>query len=222
MKLHRDLEITQKSAWHLMHRLRAAFNAGEMAVFSGPVEADETYIGGLEKNKHADNKHADKKPNAGRGGVGKAIVEGLSFVVYRNGVADPANLVAQLPVIEPQREDVPVPKVPELESVRNAISVDRVPNPDEFDSDIGIDPGRVIPALRAAQAIPYPGKQRREPPLLVFLLSVDRMASVCEFMQIVFRFELGIQPARVGSARQYANREAPQLKPKWKILSLLT
>ena len=45
MKLHRDLEITQKSAWHLMHRLRKSFE-NNPEVFAGPVEADETYIGG--------------------------------------------------------------------------------------------------------------------------------------------------------------------------------
>ncbi|MCY4196871.1 MAG: IS1595 family transposase [Rhodobacteraceae bacterium] len=70
MKLHRDLDITQKSAWHLAHRLRKTYELG-LPLFSGPVEADETFVGGLEKNKHA-----DKKLNAGRGGVGKAIVAG--------------------------------------------------------------------------------------------------------------------------------------------------
>ena len=70
MKLHRDLKITQKSAWYLLHRLRAA--AGDNTdKFKGTVEVDETYVGGIEKNKHW-----DKKLNAGRGGVGKAIVAG--------------------------------------------------------------------------------------------------------------------------------------------------
>ena len=70
MKLHRDLGITQRSAWFLAHRLREAWK-DQGSQFVGPVEVDETYFGGREKNKHA-----NKKLRAGRGGVGKAIVVG--------------------------------------------------------------------------------------------------------------------------------------------------
>ncbi len=41
MKLHRDLSVTQKTAWHLAHRIRKAMDIPEES-FSGPVEVDET------------------------------------------------------------------------------------------------------------------------------------------------------------------------------------
>lgn len=73
MKLHRDLEITQKSAWHLAHRLRKAFEQGH-PLFGGPVESDATFIGG--KRKNMSNARRKELAGTGRGGVGKEAVVG--------------------------------------------------------------------------------------------------------------------------------------------------
>lgn len=68
MKLHRDLSITQKSAWHLAMRIRESWERRQPP-FGGEVEADESYFGGKERNKHWKNRQ-----HAGRGSVGKAGV----------------------------------------------------------------------------------------------------------------------------------------------------
>ena len=71
LRLHRDLKITQKSAYFMGQRLREAWT-GSGNAFAGPVEVDETYIGGRERNKHE-----RKKLKAGRGAVGKTAVVGI-------------------------------------------------------------------------------------------------------------------------------------------------
>ena len=72
MKLHRDLDITQKTAWHMQQRIREAFAHEGPSVFSGPVEVDEAYFGGVNANKHA-----SKKIPYANGTVGKTAVVGI-------------------------------------------------------------------------------------------------------------------------------------------------
>lgn len=81
MKLHRDLGITQQSAWFLAHRIRETWNDDferfewlpGFVEFLGPIEADETFIGGKRKNMS----HEKRKEQIGRGAVGKAVVAGI-------------------------------------------------------------------------------------------------------------------------------------------------
>ncbi len=74
-EIQRAIGVTQKSAWFMMHIIRLAMQTGSFEKkFSGTVEADETFVGGLAKNMHKDKREARIK---GRGAVGKAIVMGV-------------------------------------------------------------------------------------------------------------------------------------------------
>ncbi|HET8546425.1 MAG TPA: IS1595 family transposase, partial [Bryobacteraceae bacterium] len=70
----RDLGISQKSAWHLAHRIRYALHQGSFEKFSGEVEVDETFIGGKARNMHLAKR---RKKITGTGGKDKAVVMGM-------------------------------------------------------------------------------------------------------------------------------------------------
>ncbi len=72
MRLHRDLKVTQKTAWFMLMRIREAWTSEIDSAFSDPVEVDETYIGGRRKNMPK----AKREVLTGRGAVGKSIVAG--------------------------------------------------------------------------------------------------------------------------------------------------
>ena len=91
MKLHRDLGICQKSAWHLAHRIRETWKDNREKL-TGTVEVDETFIGGKEKNKHGDKRRHIRGPS------GKTVVVGMK--------AREANKIVAKPVSERTKEEM--------------------------------------------------------------------------------------------------------------------
>jgi transposase-like protein len=73
VQLAKHVGVTQKTGWFMDHRIRKAMKQNKGQLF-GTVEIDETYIGGLEKNKHAGNK---TKGTQGRGSKVKTPVFGI-------------------------------------------------------------------------------------------------------------------------------------------------
>ncbi|HWG05889.1 MAG TPA: IS1595 family transposase, partial [Beijerinckiaceae bacterium] len=69
----RDLGVTQKTGWFMLHRIRKAMQAGTFEKVAGEFEVDESFIGGLARFMHKDK----KAKITGTGGAGKAVVMGL-------------------------------------------------------------------------------------------------------------------------------------------------
>jgi transposase-like protein len=73
-EIHRDLGVTQKTAWFMLHRIRLAMQDPDSGgLLGGEVEVDETYIGGAARNMHNWRR---RKSDVKQGGSGKAIVIG--------------------------------------------------------------------------------------------------------------------------------------------------
>jgi transposase-like protein len=73
-ELARALGITQKSAWFMLHRIRLAMQSGSFDKFGGPVEVDETFVGGKAQNMH---KVERARKIHGTAGVNKTLVAGV-------------------------------------------------------------------------------------------------------------------------------------------------
>jgi hypothetical protein len=74
-EVHRAIGVTQKSAWFMLHRIRTAMMEADSPKLghSGPVEIDETFVGGKIRNMHK----SKRKAIPYQGGKGKAIVLGM-------------------------------------------------------------------------------------------------------------------------------------------------
>src|SRR5713101_3878705 len=72
MQLAKEIGITPKPTWFVLHRLRDAWAGSDLKKLSGIIEIDETFVCGKEANKHE-----SKKLKAGRGTVGKTAVLGM-------------------------------------------------------------------------------------------------------------------------------------------------
>ena len=79
-QLAKDIKVTQKSAWFMEHRIRFALANGGFAM-SGTVQADELFVGGKNKNRHADKK---VEQSQGRSFKDKTAVVGL----YQQGESE--------------------------------------------------------------------------------------------------------------------------------------
>ena len=80
LQLSKQIGVTQKTAWFMLHRLREACKAGKGGMFSGPAISDETYFGGEAKNKHS--KDRPKKSGLTDKTMVQGVMDGKQMAFY--------------------------------------------------------------------------------------------------------------------------------------------
>lgn len=83
-ELARATGVTQKTAWHMLHRIRLAMQTGSFVKMTGEVEADETYLGGKLEFMH---KAKRERKGSGRGPAAKEVVLGALERTSENGAS---------------------------------------------------------------------------------------------------------------------------------------
>lgn len=74
VQLSKDIGVTQKTAWNMLHRIRECFGGENNSKLEGVVQIDETFVGGKNKNRHWDKK---VKNSQGRSFKNKTPVFGM-------------------------------------------------------------------------------------------------------------------------------------------------
>lgn len=124
MKLHRDIGVSQPTAWFMLHRIREAWAAENDEPYDGPVEFDETHVGGKRKNKS----NAERKELTGHGPVDMTLVVGAKDRATNNVRAkvlkDSGRAAIQEFVAENAEPDAVV-------FTDDAAAYDGIPNPHE-------------------------------------------------------------------------------------------
>jgi transposase-like protein len=59
-EVERKYGLCPRTAWHMLHRIREAMSHDDYVLFSGNVQADEVYLGGVPEYRHADKRHEPK------------------------------------------------------------------------------------------------------------------------------------------------------------------